>query len=336
MQDNWLDGVFFDSKSFDLDDYNKTLYNSLKKVISGLSESKLSKLFNGLNNTGAIMDYISKGGDVVGSVFDAYQKYLIAQAIYESNAELLAMLQTTADNKMTGNASALLSDALEPYWTAFNCDNALSAVIVIMGKDGFLETGSDAIYSFLVQGTLREFVYGTISAITGIAAGALVEAADGGCPWNIGTITTDGYWDAGVIWTLYFEIIADLGEEGTPITAVTVAAQDCVDAEKQVSVDYVNGSVAHPYVAPPVEPSKPVEPNKPESKPESKPVEPSVDDNDEPVVDEPVVEEDVTVNDVTVTDTDMPKTGDASSVAIAAGLCAVAAAAFVITKKVND
>jgi LPXTG-motif cell wall-anchored protein len=172
-----------------------------------------------------------------------------------------------------------------------------------------------------------------VSGDAATAAKALVEAANGGCPWNIGTITTDGYWEGGVIWTLFFEIVADLGEDGTPITAEVTAVQDYADAEKAVTVDVVAGSVAHPYVAPPVEPSKP---SKPESKPESKPVEPSVDDNDEPVVDEPVVEEDVTVNDVTVTDTDMPKTGDASSVAIAAGLCAVAAAAFVITKKVND
>ena len=174
IQDNWLDGVFFDSNSFDLDNYDKTLYNELEKVISGLSESKINKFFGGLSNTGTIIDYITNGGDIVYRFFDAYQKYLIAQAVYESNAELLAVLQTTADNLMSGNASTLLSEALKPYWVAFNYDNSFSAVCKIMLEDGVCGAAGNVAYNLLLKGSIREFTYGTISAITGISAGALV------------------------------------------------------------------------------------------------------------------------------------------------------------------
>lgn len=172
LQKNWLKGNFFNINSFDLDDYDKTLYNELSETIPKLTESKVTKVFKGLSNASVIIDIISSGSDVVASFYDAYQKYLIAQAVYESNIELLNALQISA-NAMGGNASILLKEALQPYMEAFTLDNTLVAVIKIMDKED-LYTAENAAYEILLKGITTEFIYGTITAITGISAGSLV------------------------------------------------------------------------------------------------------------------------------------------------------------------
>ncbi len=128
-----------------------------------------------------------------------------------------------------------------------------------------------------------------------------------------------GYWDPGVFVTVYFEVIAELPEEGAAIdiqvnatthfevNTKTYEVKENDGLVKGVKADDTQGGGTQGggtqgggtqgggtqgggTVTPPVEEST----------------------------------------------TDIPETGDATGIAVAAGLCAVMAAAFVITKKVND
>lgn len=146
------------------------------------------------------------------------------------------------------------------------------------------------------------------------AAGALVEGSDGGNPMLLTAATTNGYWDAGVIATIYVKLLEDVAEgEVAAITGEVTVIQDCEDTSVQYDATVVPGGVKAPVEevpSEPVGPSSDVTPTEP-----TEPSKPAEDDKKP---------------------TENPKTGDASAVAVAAGLCAVMAAAFVITKKVND
>lgn len=155
--------------------------------------------------------------------------------------------------------------------------------------------------------------------VTGEGAGG-ATAAGNEATMEVQMATADGFWKAGKVLTLAFEVIADIDD----IAAVEMALLDqpthCEDNTVTYDVEIINGGVKGVVKEEPKDPEPPVDGGK-------DPVEPQ----DKPVVDEPVVE------DVTVTDTEAnPETGDVSGIAVAAGLCAVMAAAFVITKKVND
>ncbi len=137
------------------------------------------------------------------------------------------------------------------------------------------------------------------------AAGALVEGSEGivDGKFMLTTATSAGYWDGGVIWTVYFEVLADL-EAPAAIDAEVTSVGHYEDDTKVITVNVVDGAVKAPKAA---------DDNKDDK-----------DDKD----DKEDKEQDVTNTN--------PPTGDVSGIAVAAGLCAVMAAAFVITKKVND
>ena len=133
------------------------------------------------------------------------------------------------------------------------------------------------------------------------------------------TACVNGYWEAGVIWTVYYEVLADL--EAPVVVDAECTTVGHYDSEDEViNLTVVDGAVKAPAAVepqPPVssEDNKPSEPTKPSTP--NKPVDP-----EKPTT--------------TETDKENPKTGDVSGIAVAAGLCAVMAAAFVISKKVND
>ena len=128
--------------------------------------------------------------------------------------------------------------------------------------------------------------------------------------------SVDGFFKVGKVLTLSFEVLNDIpeGDIAEISFETTSDASHYEEADTTYDIEIISGGVKAPIVEekPPVE-SKPVE---------SKPVE------SKPVEKEPV-------EDVTATD-ENPDTSDVSGIAVAAGLCAVMAAAFVITKKVND
>lgn len=125
--------------------------------------------------------------------------------------------------------------------------------------------------------------------------------------------TADGFFKADVVLTLAFEVIAEIPEEGTVVSAkMTTEAKSAESDDVTYDVKINNGTV-YPVIKEVVPPTS--EPVEGDVTPTEKPSKPAEDDKKP---------------------TENPKTGDASAVAVAAGLCAVMAAAFVITKKVND
>ncbi len=155
------------------------------------------------------------------------------------------------------------------------------------------------------------------------AAKALVEGSDGivDGKFMLTTASSDGYYDAGAVWTVWFEIVGELPENGAVFDAEATSVGHYNDDNIAINLTVVDGAVKAA--------KEEVKPSEPESKPESKP---EVKPESKPVVDAPVDEEPTTSE----TDKENPKTGDVSGIAVAAGLCAVMAAAFVISKKVND
>ena len=174
VQEDWIQGVFFTESTFNLDDYNPELYKVLKEVFSKTDKSGFEKVFKNIKNFGIITDYITSGGDVVFRFFDAYQKYLIAEALFETNEYVLASVEMIAEFQMTGENSELLLDALEPYWDACDYDSAFSSVCSIMLKDGLLGSTGNVAYTLLGKELLRDFVYAAIHKVTGLSLGALV------------------------------------------------------------------------------------------------------------------------------------------------------------------
>ena len=148
--------------------------------------------------------------------------------------------------------------------------------------------------------------------VVGEAAGG-ATAAGNEENMMVAMATPNGFFKVGKVLTLAFEVIEDIpaGEIAEVTFETTAAPTHCEDNTVEYDVKIVAGGVKAPVVEPSEdEPSKD-EPSKVEPQPQA------------PVVTETEVE-------------DNPETGDVSGIAVAAGLCAVMAAAFVITKKVND
>lgn len=140
-------------------------------------------------------------------------------------------------------------------------------------------------------------------------------------PIEIAIATEKGIKNAGSVASITFEVIEEIPEGTTAVVSVAVTTSESADdPDEKYNFTTVDGGVKAPA--------------KPESKPESKPDEKPESKPEEKPVEESKVEP-TPVEDVTKTEPKNPKTGDASALAVAAGLCAVMAAAFVITKKVN-
>ncbi len=176
-QKDWVNGVFVTEENFQLNSSNpevKALYDSFAKSIKGLDETKLRKVFKDLNNTSMVFDYIGTGADMVFRFFDAYQKYLLAEALCETNEYILASLDMVARFKMEEKNSQLLLDALDPYWSACYTDSAFEIVNKFAAEHGFMWSGVDTIFKYLGANLAREFVHKWIFSATGISYNTLV------------------------------------------------------------------------------------------------------------------------------------------------------------------
>ena len=169
-----------------------------------------------------------------------------------------------------------------------------------------------------------------------IDAGATAEGSDGLVPMDeadetsqkvckFAAATTAGFWKAGAVYKAFFKVVSEIPEEGAVIDILddTVAVK-IAEGEDTYDVTVEDGlvTVKEEIIVPPV-----------------------IDDPTatEPTGNEPNGGEDNKGEDNKGEDnkgedneTEIPATGDASAIAVAAGLCAVMAAAFVLTKKVND
>lgn len=175
-QKGWIDGIFLKSETFKLNDYDpavKDLYNALTKIFKGMTESDFEKIFKGLKNTDTIFDYIGTGADMVFRFFDAYQKYLLAEALCETNEYILSSVESIARQEMSEENGKLLLDALDPYWSACYTDSAFEIVNEFAAEHGFIWSGVDMVYTYIGKGCLKEFIYAAIHSVTGIALDAL-------------------------------------------------------------------------------------------------------------------------------------------------------------------
>lgn len=139
---------------------------------------------------------------------------------------------------------------------------------------------------------------------------------------QVALATPNGFFKAGKVLTLAFEITKEIpqGEIAEVTFEMMEDPKVCDEKEygaKEYDVKINAGGVKAPYVEPSQDPKPPVGP----STVDPSPVDPSPVDPSKPA------ESDTDTN---------PATGDVTGIAVAAGLCAVMAAAFVITKKVND
>ena len=180
-------------------------------------------------------------------------------------------------------------------------DMSIKEAQTMIGAIGFKFTYDDTYLKFVENPDTYEYFS------TGKGAGS-ATAAGNEETMEVQMATANGFKAPGTVITLCFEVIKEIpADEIAEVSAEIILAPTAAEGTVEYDAKVVAGGVKGPKaVTPP-------------------PSTPSKDDVTPPVVsskpDAPK---------------DNPKTGDVSGVAVAAGLCAVMAAAFVITKKVND
>lgn len=172
VQGDWVEGVFLKESTFDLEDYSPELYSVLHEIFSKTDKSKFESIFTDVQDIGTIFEYVTSANDIVYSFYAAYEKYLLAQALYETNEYVLTSLQVLA-TQMPEENSELLLEALAPYWEAYDCDSALDSVFDIMLIGGYLGSMGNVAYSLLGKDLLKDFCYVAIKKVTGLNLGAL-------------------------------------------------------------------------------------------------------------------------------------------------------------------
>jgi hypothetical protein len=231
----------------------------------------------------------------------------------------------SADDAVTFTASnhenAKVGDVLEVVITVPEYAPVGALELTIKYDDNYLEP------TFIQKGP-RQIWYTAGDAISNAAASFM--SSDGynteKGAYIIAVAAAEGLFDGTKLVTVYAKVKAELPEEGA-IIDVEVAACDHYETGA-MEAKAIDGLVKGEKKAPVTPDPKPEDPKPEDPKPEDpKPEDPKP---EEPVAPQEPVDTD------TDTDSKNPGTGDATGIAVAAGLCAVMAAAFVITKKVND
>lgn len=181
-------------------------------------------------------------------------------------------------------------------------DMSIAEAKTMIGAIGFKFSYDDTYLKFVESPTTYNYFS------TGVGAGG-ATAAGNEETMEVQMATADGFKAPGTVITLCFEVIkeipaGEIAEVSAEIILAPTAAEGTVEYDAKVVAGGVKGEEASSVTPPP-----------------SSIVKPPVTSTVTPKPEDPK---------------DNPKTGDVSGVAVAAGLCAVMAAAFVITKKVND
>lgn len=180
-------------------------------------------------------------------------------------------------------------------------DMSIAEGKTMIGAIGFKFSYDDTYLKFVESPTTYDYFS------TGVGAGG-ATAAGNEETMEVQMATANGFKAPGTVITLCFEVIKEIPAGETAAVSADIilaptAAEGTIEYDTKVVAGGVKGVAAEESSVPST-PSKddvtPVNPSKPDAP------------------------------------KDNPKTGDVSGVAVAAGLCAVMAAAFVITKKVND
>lgn len=160
----FIDGVFFSTEEYDFEKKHPGAYETLSSLFPKVKDDKWDSIFGKLKNTSTIIGYINTGSDVVGCFFDAYQKYLIAQTLVESQSEVLGALMV-AGYYLPPIAQDLFVEALNDYLDVIDYDSSFSAVC------NYALGGSiKNVYNILKEG-LKTTVYSGIAKMLGVASG---------------------------------------------------------------------------------------------------------------------------------------------------------------------
>lgn len=160
----FIDGVLFSTEEYDFEKKHPGAYETLSSLFPKVKDDKWDDIFGKLKNTSTIIGYINTGSDVVGCFFDAYQKYLIAQTLVESQSEVLGALMV-AGYYLPPIAQDLFVEALNDYLDVIDYDSSFSAVC------NYALGGSiKNVYNILKEG-LKTTVYSGIAKMLGVASG---------------------------------------------------------------------------------------------------------------------------------------------------------------------
>ena len=164
-----VDGIFFSSENYNFKQKHPQAYDILIEVIPFVSDNGWSFVFDGLDKFSTITDYINTGTDLFNSFYDAYQKYLIATTLVESQKELLNTLARTSAH-MPQKARQKMDEAINSYFEVLNYDSAFSAVCNYMQEDSAMN-----VYK-IFQGSLQKVVYNGIEKLLGVSVAGLISA----------------------------------------------------------------------------------------------------------------------------------------------------------------
>ncbi len=156
-----IKGVFFSSSKSDLKEDYPAMYNTIADLIRGVPGENWNKFFDGLNKFSTITDYINTGKDVVDCFIDAYQKYIIAQALVTTHQDILNALANAA-YLMPRKAAVQLESTIKSYLEVLNYDSGITAVF------NYAKGGSFFNVIDVCKGSLKNITCMGISKILGI------------------------------------------------------------------------------------------------------------------------------------------------------------------------
>ena len=157
-----INGVFFSPSTSDVKKDYPEMYETVKKLFSGVSETNLNKIFSGINNMSTITDYINTGADAVNGFMDAYQKYIIAKTLVTTESEVLGALLAACYQLENPFYQTALKTSIDSYIEVLDYDSAISAVANYM-----FESSAYNVYN-VFKGSLTDLVYSGIASIFGV------------------------------------------------------------------------------------------------------------------------------------------------------------------------
>lgn len=163
-KEKFIDGVFFSTEEYNFKEKHPGAYETLNELFPKMTTDKWSGIFSKLDNASTIIGYINTGADVVSCFFDAYQKYLIAQALIDTQEDVLRALMV-AGYYLPPIAQDYFVDALNSYLEVLDYDSAISAV------SNYMLGGSIKNVYNIFKGSLQTIIYNGIANLLGVAAG---------------------------------------------------------------------------------------------------------------------------------------------------------------------
>lgn len=161
-----IDGILVSTEDYKFKDKEPEAYNILKNIFPTVSDNSWNYVFKSLDQVSTIKNYIDTGADIVTNIFDAYQKYLIAETLVTVEQDVLGAL-LLASSYMSFIPQTLLETSIDEYIKVLDSDSAFSMVC-----DYALEGSIKNVYD-LFKGSLSKIVYNGLANVLGVSAGSI-------------------------------------------------------------------------------------------------------------------------------------------------------------------